>query len=210
MKFFSVLLLLSTFLVNFTYAQDDFDPNVKGKNDTIRVAVTRDDYGRLIPWIPLADVNLYNSRIFGSASERDAYLRLKYNVLKVLPYAKFARNRYNRLNEDIAHTPNRKQQKVLVKNCEREIKDMFNREVKNMSISQGEILIKLIDRETGRSSYDLVRQLKGGFTAFFYQGIARVFGHNLKEKYDPQQDRDIESIIQRYGYYNDNYPFGYN
>lgn len=193
--------------MKFTYGQDDFDPHVKGKNDTIRVAVTRDDYGRLLPWIPLADVNLSSSRIFTSQDARDQYLRLRYNVLKVLPYAKFAHERYNRLHEDLAQTKDRGQQKVLVKNCEREIKDMFNREIKNMTITQGEILIKLIDRETGNSSYDLVKQLKGGFTAFCYQSVARVFGHDLKQKYDPQEDRDIENIIQHYGYYDSYYHF---
>lgn len=208
MKIFPLFLLLSLFLNNTTFAQDNFDPKVKGKNDTIRVAITKDDYGQFLPWIPLADVNILDYRIFASADARAQFNRLRYNVLKVLPYAKFAKDRYSRLNDDLATTDNRKEQKVLVKNCEREIKDMFNREIKNMTITQGEILIKLIDRETGNSSYDLVKQLKGGFTAFCYQSVARVFGHNLKQRYDPQQDRDIENIIQRYGYYNN--PYGFN
>ena len=63
---------------------------------------------------------------------------------------------------------------------EGEIKNMFNREVKNLTITQGGILIKLIDRETGNSSYDLLKDMKGGITAFFYQSIARIFGNNLK------------------------------
>ena len=183
-------------------SQDKFDPKVKGKNDTIKVYVTKDDYGDLIPWIPLADVPIYSTRIFASAEARMKYNRLRYNVLKVLPYAMFARERYARLNQQLAVTSNKKEQKKLVKACEKEIKDMFNREIKNMTITQGEILIKLIDRETGNSTYDMVKELKGGFTAFCYQSVARVFGHNLKQKYDPQQERDIENIIQRYGYYN--------
>ncbi|PWG81642.1 DUF4294 domain-containing protein [Pararcticibacter amylolyticus] len=209
MKIFPFFLVLGLNFVSFAYAQDKFDPHAKGKNDTIRVAVTKDDAGEFIPWIPLADVNINNTRIFASAEDRSRYLRLRYNVLKVLPYAKYARNRYSRLHDDLALTQNKKQQKVLVKACEREIKDMFNREVKNMTISQGEILIKLVDRETGNSSYELVRQLKGGFTAFCYQSVARLFGHNLKQKYDPQQERDIENIIQQYGYYADS-PYRFN
>ena len=129
------------------------------------------------------------------------YNRLRFNVMKVLPYAMFARERYARLNQQLAVTSNKKEQRRLVKACEKEIKDMFNREIKNMSITQGEILIKLIDRETGNSTYDMVRELKGGFTAFCYQSVARVFGHDLKQKYDPEQERDIENIIQKYGYY---------
>lgn len=207
MKNFPLFLFFSLFFLQLANAQDKFDPNVKGKNDTIRVAITKDDNGEFIPWIPLADVNIRDFRIFASAEARAQYNRLRYNVLKVLPYAKFARDRYSRLHEDLALTQKRKEQRVLVKACEREIKDMFNREIKNMTITQGEILIKLIDRETGNSSYELVKQLKGGFTAFCYQSVARVFGHNLKQKYDPQQERDIENIIQRYGYYNSPYNY---
>lgn len=193
-----------SFCVFFSFAavpQDKFDPKVKGKNDTIRVALTRDDFGDLIPWIPLADVPIYSTRIFTSPEARMRYNRLRFNVMKVLPYAMFARERYARLNQQLAVTSNKKEQRRLVKACEKEIKDMFNREIKNMSITQGEILIKLIDRETGNSTYDMVRELKGGFTAFCYQSVARVFGHDLKQKYDPEQERDIENIIQKYGYY---------
>lgn len=201
------ILLLAIFSLFFSFSlhaqdtADTFDPKVKGKNDTIRVAVTRDEFGNLMPWIPLRDVNIYGRRTFATTEARMKYNRLRYNVLKVLPYARFARERYQRLNEELTKTSNRKEQKKLVKACEKEIKDMFNREIKNMSITQGEILIKLIDRETGASTYDLVKDLKGGFTAFFYQSVARVAGHNLKQHYDPNQEREIENIIQMYGYY---------
>ncbi len=208
MKFFPFLTLVILFSVQICSAQEQFNPAVKGKNDTIRVALTRIADGSFIPWIPLDEVPVRSSRIFGSPDDRARYLKLRYNVLKVLPYAKFARSRYARLNDDLTASTDKKQQKALVKACEREIKDMFNREVKNLTISQGEILIKLVDRETGNSSFELVKQLKGGFTAFCYQSVARIFGHNLKQKYDPQQERDIENIIQRYGYYGTGY--GYN
>lgn len=158
--------------------------------------------GEWVPWATLPPVFITGQR--WSAADRARLARLRYNVLKVLPYAKFARERYTKLQTDLAITSDRRQQKKLVKACNDQIKDMFNKEVKKMSINQGEILIKLIDRETGYTSYDLVKELKGNFTAFFYQSIARVVGHNLKEGYDPQQDSEIESIIQAsgYNYYN--------
>lgn len=201
MKKITVFLIAVMLLAGFAYGQTNNDIPVKGINDTIKVAVTRDEMGEMIPWIPLSDVWVNSTRIFQSPEERKKFNRLRYNVLKVLPYAKFARNRYSRLNEELELTKNKKEQKQLVKACEKEIKDMFNKEIKNMTVTQGEILIKLIDRETGNSSYELVKELKGGFRAFCYQSVARVFGHNLKQKYDPQQERDIENIIQRYGYY---------
>jgi hypothetical protein len=155
----------------------------------------------LIPWITIPEVVITAQRIFRSEADRAKFNRLRYNVLKVLPYARFARDRYARLNNDLSLHKNKKEQRILVKECEKEIKDMFNREVKNLTITQGTILIKLIDRETGHTTYQLAKDMKGGFNAFFYQSVARIFGHNLKEKYDPQEERDIESIIQSYGGY---------
>jgi hypothetical protein len=183
-----------------TLAQYKNDPTIKGIKDTIRVAVTNVN-DELIPWIGLPEVTVVDTRIFKSPLEKAKFNRLRYNVLKVMPYAMFARQRYAILQTDLAHAKNKKEQRILVKAFEGEIKAMFNREIKNLTITQGGILIKLIDRETGNSSYELVKEMKGGFTAFFYQSVARVFGNNLKNKYDPQEDRDIEAIIQSSGYY---------
>jgi len=76
------------------------------------------------------------------------------------------------------------------------LKRQFESDLKNLSISQGRILIKLIDRETGNTSYELVKDLRGGFQAFMWQSLARLFGSNLKDQYDAQnEDQLIESII---------------
>lgn len=154
--------------------------------------------GERIPWVLLREVVITDYRVFKTPADRARYNRLKYNVLKVLPYAKFAEDRYDKLQRDLAVTPKKKDQKRLIKDCEKEIKAMFNREIKNMSVSQGEILIKLINRQTGNSSYELVKELRGGVSAFFYQSVAKIFGHNLKNTYDPDEDREIETIIRNY------------
>lgn len=171
-----------------------------GQNDTIKVSAINYN-GELMPWIVLNEVNVVSTRLFKSQDDFNKYRRLRYNVLKVLPYARFAGQRYRQLEKDLAVTTERRKQKALVKGCEKEIKDLFNRDVKNMTISQGEVLIKLIDRETGNSSYDLVKDMKGGVSAFLMQSVARVFGHDLKSQYDPDQERDIEFIIRSAGYY---------
>jgi hypothetical protein len=172
----------------------------KGKNDSIRVAGTNMD-GEMVPWIPLREVSIYGVRIFKSPAEQAAYNRLRYNVLKVMPYALFAKRRYEQLAQDMALTSNKREQKKLIKECDQEIKQMFNKEIKNLTITQGKILTKLVDRELGRTTFDIVKQTKGGLTAFLYQSVARVVGHNLKSTYDPAEDRDIESIIRSSGYY---------
>ncbi len=204
MKFYRLFILL---IVIISGAQVRAQVNgitikmpVLGKNDTIRVAGTNDN-GEMIPWIPLQEVVIYGVRIFKSPAERAAYSRLRYNVMKVMPYALYAKQRYEQLEKDLALTTEKKEQKKLVKQCDKEIKDMFNREIKELTITQGQILTKLIDRELGRTTYDIVKETKGGFTAFLYQSVARVVGHNLKSTYNPQEERDIESIIISSGFY---------
>ncbi len=174
-------------------------PLLLGKNDTIKTYLTIDS-GKLVPWIVTPDVLITDIRIFKSQADLDQYRRLRYNVLKVLPYARFAGQRYRKLQCDLAVTANKHRQKELIDTCENQIKDLFNKEIKNLTISQGEILIKLIDRETGNTSYAMVKDLKGGFHAFLYQSVARIFGHDLKETYDPDQQKDIEAILLQAGY----------
>lgn len=201
MKFFRLLVILSVVSMSkMALAQYKNDPTIKGPKDTIRIALTNIG-DELVPWIGLPEVIIVDTRIFNSPADRVRFNRLRYNVLKVMPYAMFARQRYALLQDDLTRAPTNKQKRALVKAFEGEIKAMFNREIKNLTITQGGILIKLIDRETGNSSYDLLKDMKGGITAFFYQSVARVFGNNLKNKYDPQEDRDIEAIIQSSGYY---------
>jgi hypothetical protein len=181
-------------------AQTDKPASVSlGKNDTIKTAMT-DLNGELVPWIVTPEVKIVDTRIFASEADRISYLRLRYNVFKVLPYARFASQRYRQLQRDLALTGDKHKQKELVKTCETEIKTLFNKEIKNLTISQGEVLIKLIDRETGTTSYTMVKELKGGFKAFMFQSVASLFGHNLKETYDPEEQKDIEAILKQAGY----------
>ncbi len=169
------------------------------KNDSIRVAVTQLD-GEFVPWVLLPDANIRDMRVFKSPEERAAYNRLRYNVFKVLPYAQFAGLRYRKLERDLATTGDKRKQKELVKACEKEIKELFNKQIKNLTITQGEILIKLVQRETGNTSFELLKQMKGGFQAFMFQSAARVFGHDLKETYNAEEDKDIEAILRSAGY----------
>ena len=198
MKFFAFLLLMSGF--SLMACSQNMPPRpVTGKNDTIKTYLTNYN-GEMIPWAVVPEVKIVDTRIFASQADRDAYYRLKYNVMKVLPYARFAASRYQRLQRDLALTGDKGKQKELMKACETEIKDLFNKEIKNLTITQGEVLIKLVSRETHNTTYELAKDLKGGFHAFMFQSVARIFGHNLKEEYDASQEHDIESILYQAGY----------
>jgi hypothetical protein len=198
------VIILVVLMSKLASAQFKNAPTIKGVADTIRVSTTNIN-NELIPWVVIPEIVIIDTRIFKSPEEKAKFNRLKYNVLKVLPYAMYARRKYADLQSQLSLVKGKKEKRVLIKAFESEIKDMFNREIKNLTITQGGILIKLIDRETGTSSYDLLKDMKGGITAFFYQSVARVFGNNLKNTYDPQEDRDIEAIIQSSGYYSYSY-----
>ncbi len=204
MKFYRLFILFIVMIAcNEVKAQEKLPGviyPVLGKNDTIRVMSTVDN-GYMIPFFILREIVVYGTRTFRSPAEQAAFNRLKYNVLKVMPYAVFAKRRYEKLERDLAVITDKKEQKRLVKECDKEIKNMFNTEIKELTITQGQILTKLIDREVGRTTYDIVKQTKGGFAAFSYQLVARVVGHNLKTTYSATEDRDIESIIINSGYY---------
>ena len=171
----------------------------EGEGETIQhYPTTRLESGEVVAWFPIEDVVVTARRTFKSEEDRLNYLRLERNVLRVLPYAIYAQKRYEQLDREIALAASSREEKRLISACEEEIKEKFRTEIKNLSISQGAILIKLVQRQTGNSSYELVKEMKGGLSAFFYQSVAKVFGHNLKSVYDPEEDYEIENIIRGY------------
>ncbi|MCY4779190.1 DUF4294 domain-containing protein [Sphingobacterium sp. UT-1RO-CII-1] len=154
--------------------------------------------GEVVPFFVIKEIVVTRKRTFKTVEDHQRYLRLERNVLRVLPYAIYAQRRYEKLDRELAMVSSKREEKRLIKICEDEIKAKFNAEIKNLSISQGAILIKLIQRQTGSTSYELVKEMKGGLSAFFFQSVAKVFGHNLKNTYDVEEDYEIENIIRSY------------
>lgn len=128
------------------------------------------------------------------------YQRLVYNVKKALPYAKLAAFRYQMLEQNLQLLPTEKARKAYLKKTEANIKDQFMDDLKGLTVSQGKILIKLIYRETGRTTYDLLETYRGNFTAYFWQGMTKFYGGNLKDEYNPIEDWQIEQIIKQLGF----------
>ena len=146
--------------------------------------------------IELEEVRVYQRKDFEYLYLKRRYRRLIYNVKKAYPYSKIAGTRLKALDDRLSTLDSEKERKEYVQQAEKEIMEEFERDVKRLTVTQGIILVKLIDRETGRTSYEVIKDLKGGFTAFFWQGIARLFGNNLKTEYDPEDsDRIIEDIV---------------
>ncbi|GAP43016.1 hypothetical protein TBC1_111158 [Lentimicrobium saccharophilum] len=151
--------------------------------------------GDTLPQIYLPEVNIRGYIIFRSPADQRRFDRLVRNVKKVYPYAKLAGIKLNEYEAMMAGLTGKEQRKLL-KRAEDELKAEFGDELKALNFTQGKILLKLVDRETGNPTYHIVKELRGSFVAFFWQNLSRLFGYNLKEKYDPEgKDRDIETIV---------------
>ncbi|MBN3036679.1 MAG: DUF4294 domain-containing protein [Bacteroidales bacterium] len=128
-------------------------------------------------------------------SERK-YSKLVNHVKKVYPYAKIAGLKFQEYEEQMALVTSEQEQRALMKQAEEELKAEFEDDIRSLTFRQGIILIKLVDRETGNSSYEVIQELRGKFLAFFWQTIARLFGYDLKSRYDPEgEDSEIEEIV---------------
>ena len=148
-----------------------------------------------LPHIDLPQIDIYAKARFKS-KQAEQYWRLVVRVKKVYPYAKEAARLYTKYQNDVPPDAKRRDRRAYVKKAEDELMALYGPKLKQMSITDGRILIKLIDRETNATSYDLIDNVKGGVPAMFWQGVARIFGNNLKSQYDPHgEDRQIEQII---------------
>ncbi len=153
--------------------------------------------GDTIPVIGLNEVEIYSFKIPSTRKAKKRLTKLIKNVKKVYPWARLAGIQLKKYDKMLVEASTEKERRKIMKQAEKEINERYGGDLKKLTFSQGKILIKLIDRETGNSSYSLVQELRGNFTAFFYQAFARIWGYNLKIKYDPEgEDRQIETIVK--------------
>lgn len=154
--------------------------------------------GDTIPNAQLPVVDVFAKGTRKQLRDRAKYDRLVYNVKKTLPYARIAAKRIEEINNHLATLKTEKEKDAYLKKAEKEMFAEFEAPLRKLSFSQGRILIKLIDRETGNTSYSLVKDYKGGMSAFFWQSVARVFGANLKDDYEEDgEDTMIETIVSQ-------------
>ena len=153
--------------------------------------------GDTLPVVNLKAAVITGARVFNNIEDERKYRRLVRDVKKAYPYAKVAGQRIKEYN-DMLEDKNRRDKKKLMKEAEKNLKAEFKKDLENLTVNQGKILIKLIDRETGNSSYDLVKEYRGNLTAFFWQSFAVIYDDelNMKTRYDKEgTDKIIEDII---------------
>ncbi len=151
--------------------------------------------GDTVPYYHLKEIKVVESSSLLTQQEIRKNQKLIRNVKKMLPYAKIGKQRLDQLERQIANLP-KKDRKEAIKKAEKDLLADFSDELKACTFSQGKVLLKLIDRETGRTSYVLVDELRGKIRAGFYQTFARLFGYNLKAGFSPKTNKE-DNLIDR-------------
>ncbi len=136
-------------------------------------------------------------RVFKSKKEKEKYDKLKRDVKAAYPFAVLARLKLQELDAQLALVTGEKERKAFAEKAEKELVAQFESDMRKLTFTQGKILIKLVDRETGSTTYQLIKKHRGSFSAVMWQGVAKVFGNNLKAEYDPDgEDAKIETIVE--------------
>ncbi|PNQ72727.1 DUF4294 domain-containing protein [Hanstruepera neustonica] len=150
--------------------------------------------------INLNEVVLLHKLKFDSNEDRRRYLILRRKTIKVYPYAKLAAERLQTLNDRIDSIERKSDKKRYTKIIQKYIEEEFSEELKKLTRTEGQILVKLIHRQTGQTTFDLVKDLRSGWRAFWFNNTARLFDISLKEEFDPWNNKEdylIEDILQR-------------
>jgi hypothetical protein len=144
----------------------------------------------------LNDLSIFPPLHFKNKKQEQFYWITVRDVKLTLPYAKLIASELNKTNKKLVSLPDDKERKKYLALYEKAVLRKYEPTLKKMNIDQGKMLLKLIDRECNQSPYDLIKAYKGSFTAFFWQGVARLFGSNLKAEYDGNdKDKITERII---------------
>ncbi len=172
-------------------ASDIFTPPENGVRSMAKVVD-----GDTIPMVNLYEVPVYTVFEFKTARQKEQWTRTKYNVKKVYPYAILAAAKLKEYDVALKKIEDERLRKAFIKVCEKDLRHEFEDELKDLTVSQGKVLMKLIDRETGKTTYEVVKQLRGSFQAAMWQTIATIFGHNMKSEYDANvEDIFIERAV---------------
>lgn len=159
----------------------------------VRAVVVDND---TMPLLVLNEVKIVEKYKLKNKRQEEIYWKLKRDVKKVYPYAIMAEAKLKEYNNKLATMTVEAERKIYMKKAEAELRKQFEADLKNLTINQGRLLIKLIDRQTGRTSYDLVKDLRGSFSAFMWQSLACLFGSSLKSEYDATgKDKMVEHVI---------------
>ena len=197
-RLFLTVLFFSTFLSASFSQQLGTQNNKWGANDTIVVSAIIID-GESYPYSELQEVTISKLPYAKMVKQMQAYNRLRNAVYVTYPYARQAGVVINDVNTHLLTVNDKGNRKKYIKSREKELKKQFTEPLSNLSVYQGKVLMKLINRQTGNNCYELIKEYRGGLQARLYQTVAFFVGSNLKQPYDWQgdvTDRQIETIVR--------------
>ncbi|HBL78759.1 MAG TPA: DUF4294 domain-containing protein [Aequorivita sp.] len=195
-----IYLCLIIFGLNPLYGQTDTEYLKKRKDssEVMYYIIEGDTVAREM--IDLDEVILLDRLKFKSEQDRRRYLILRRKTRKVYPYAKLASERLTTMTERLKTIEKKRDRKIYTKRVQKYIEGEFSEKLKKLTHTEGQILVKLIHRQTGRTAFDLVKELRTGWRAFWYNTTASLFEISLKEEYRPfdvKEDYLIEDILER-------------
>lgn len=191
-RLFFVLVLLNA-MVAFSQVEEE-------PIDSAAYFVRMEGDSSWIKAIELDDVYIFSKLKFADKNEKLRYYILRRKTKKVYPYAKLAAERLVELNDSLKYIKKNRQKKRYTKKVQKYIEGEFSEELKKLTRTEGQILVKLIHRQTGETAFKLVKDLRSGWRAFWYQTTAKAFKINLKRQFKPtevHEDYLIEDILQR-------------
>ncbi|MCH8903708.1 MAG: DUF4294 domain-containing protein [Bacteroidetes bacterium] len=187
MKSIPFILLLVLATMHFSYAQEVyFTDGVIVDNDTI-------------PKIYLREVLIISKRYYKNYDEKAEFNKLVRDVKAAYPYAMDAVVLFKEINEELANMDKRRDKKKYLRTLENEVKDRYKKPVKNLTVTQGKILVKIIEKETKTDCYHLIKELKSPLSAYFWQKTGWLLGYDLKVGYEPDIDPDLDFILRALG-----------
>ena len=195
-----IVLCFSFFSLSGLYGQIDLE-DVKRQNDSSQIIyyiIEGDTIAR--DMINLDEVILLEKLHFNSELDRRRYLILRRKTRKVYPFAKLAAERLVTMKERLATLERKRERRIYTKRVQKYVEEEFSDELKKFTRSEGQILVKLIYRQTGITAFDMVKELRTGWKAFWYNTTANVFDISLKEEFKPfevEEDYLIEDILER-------------
>ncbi len=192
---YKVLLIFLIFLTTGYFIEAQVTPRDTLKKMNILSPVTIN--GDTLPQQQIKEVQVFATPKFKNKRQVRKYSRLVRNVKKVYPYVRYIKIKLDEINENLQTIEDDKEKRKYIKKIQKEMMEQFEDDVRHMTFSQGRILIRLIDRETGSTSYEWLKELKGDFFAGFWQTVARIFSSNLKAEFGTtKEDLYIDQIVR--------------
>lgn len=200
MRCFLPLVFLLSFTTSLCHAQQSVNTATSkwGPNDTILVKAIIID-GESYPYSEMETVYITNGPHEKMVKQLAAYNRLRNAVYVTYPYARTAGITINDINIRMMGIAEKSERKKIIKSKEKELRQQFTEPLTNLSVYQGKVLMKLVNRQTHNNCYEIIKEYKGGLQARLYQTVAFFFGSSLKQNYDWQNDvtdMQIESIVR--------------